>query len=64
MGSGFTGRKYIMSLGLNWFHMGGYAGYIWPAYGAVFVVFITHLLHAKLQKKRVFRMLARWHKKV
>ena len=53
-----------MSLGLNWFHMGGYAGYIWPAYGAVFVVFITHLLHAKLQKKRVFRMLAHWHKKV
>ena len=64
MGAGFIGRQYIMSLACNWFYMGGYAGYIWPAYAAVFFVFITHFLHTKWQKKRVFRMLARWYKKV
>jgi heme exporter protein D len=43
-----------------WFNMGGYAGYIWPAYGMVFGVFLLHIVHAKLQKKRVLKQLKRW----
>ncbi|MDX2346656.1 MAG: heme exporter protein CcmD [Legionella sp.] len=39
--------------------MGGYASYVWPAYTAVFAVFITHLIYAKNQRKRVMRMLKR-----
>jgi heme exporter protein CcmD len=44
---------------LNWFQMGGYAGYVWPAYLSVLAVFVTHFWVVKMQTKRVMRMLKR-----
>lgn len=41
----------------TWFYMGGYAGYVWPAYLVVSGVFFIHALHAKLQKKRILKQL-------
>jgi len=43
-----------------WFDMGGYAAYIWPAYGAVFSVLIAHVFQAKVEQKRTLRTLRRW----
>ena len=49
----------MMHAWFMWFQMGGYAHYVWPAYGAVFFVFCFLLLHAHHQKKRVWRVLRR-----
>jgi heme exporter protein CcmD len=49
----------MMHAWLVWFHMGGYAHYIWPAYGAVVVVFGSLFLRAHHQKKHVWRLLRR-----
>ncbi len=62
MGASVNTREIIMSTLTNWFNMGGYAGYVWPAYGAVLFVFVGHVLYAKQQKKRVLRDLKRWSK--
>lgn len=43
-----------------WLDMGGYAAYIWPAYGAVFSVLIAHVFYTKAEKKRTLRTLRRW----
>ncbi|MDF1646327.1 MAG: heme exporter protein CcmD [Legionellaceae bacterium] len=51
-----------MNTWLHWFDMGGYARYVWPAYAAVFFVFMAHFFHVKRQKKRVFQVLKRWSK--
>ncbi|MCH9756720.1 MAG: heme exporter protein CcmD [Gammaproteobacteria bacterium] len=51
-----------MSAFLSWLDMGGYASYVWPAYAAVLVVFVSHFFHAKVQKKRILHALKRWSK--
>ena len=48
---------------MTWFDMGGYAAYVWPAYGTVFIVLLANLFQTKLEKKRVLRMLQRWMEK-
>ncbi len=45
---------------LAWFNMGGYAAYIWPAYGAVVAVLLTHVFQTRAAKKRTLRKLRRW----
>lgn len=57
MGSGINERAVNMSAIQTWFHMGGYAGYVWPAYLVVSGVFIAHVMYAKAQKKRVLKQL-------
>ncbi len=47
---------------LHWFQMGGYASYVWSAYGIVFFVFASHFFYVKQQKKRVLSQLKRWVK--
>ncbi|MDF1678584.1 MAG: heme exporter protein CcmD [Legionellaceae bacterium] len=44
----------------SWLYMGGYAPYVWSAYGAVFVMFVGQLIYVKRQKKQVLRALKRW----
>ena len=41
------------------FEMGGYAAYIWPAYGLVCFTFVIHFVVVKQQKKRVMQWLKR-----
>ena len=43
---------------LNWFYMGGYAPYIWPAYASVLFIFVSHLVYAKKQRKQVLNKLS------
>jgi heme exporter protein CcmD len=45
---------------MTWFDMGGYAAYIWSAYGTVFMVLLANLLQTKAEQKRTWRMLQRW----
>jgi len=42
--------------------MGGYANYVWSAYGLVFAVLLLHRLGVRWQRKRVFRTLETWFK--
>ncbi|QWF69427.1 heme exporter protein CcmD [Methylomonas paludis] len=38
-------------------HMGGYAVYVWSAYGVTFVVLLINLLLPLLQRKQLLRQL-------
>jgi heme exporter protein D len=51
-----------MSSFCEWLAMGGYAAYVWPAYGLVCGVLIIHFLSIKVQKKRTGRKLQQWFK--
>lgn len=39
------------------FRMGGYAGYVWPAYAVFFVVLIADSLAPRLRRRRILREL-------
>jgi heme exporter protein CcmD len=43
-------------------NMGGYAAYVWPAYGLLFTVFTLTIVHAFWQRKRVRKVLQQWFK--
>lgn len=47
---------------LHWFGMNGYAMYVWPAYGIVFVVLTVNILSIKRQSIRTRKRLFRWFK--
>lgn len=47
----------------QWLSMGGYAQYVWPAYGIVGSVLLFHVVGIKLQKKRRLSQLRQWLKK-
>ncbi|MCX7117097.1 MAG: heme exporter protein CcmD [Legionellales bacterium] len=42
--------------------MGGYAGYVWSAYGLVSVVFLFQLVSTKWRQKRTRDLLRQWLK--
>lgn len=47
---------------MNWadfFHMGGYAYYVWPAWGLTLCVLIWQVVQAKLTGRRIRREIAR-----
>lgn len=48
---------------LDWFAMHGYAMYIWPAYGIVFVVLSINLVSIKWQSIRTRKSLLQWFKR-
>ncbi len=48
---------------LNWLMMGGYANYIWPAYGLFFSVLLFHFLNLRHQKRRTLKQLQQWFKR-
>lgn len=48
----------------QWFTMGGYSLYIWPAYGVVCVVLVMHLLGLRRQRLKVKRNLVQWFKRL
>lgn len=47
---------------LHSFSMGGYAHFVWPAYGFVFFVLVLNLLGTKWQGKRIRYQLKDWFK--
>ena len=46
----------------QWLAMGGYALYVWPAYGLVFFVLAMHLLGIKSKGTRTRKQLQQWFK--
>lgn len=53
-----------MSQFTHWLSMGGYASYVWPAYGLVCLVLIMTLSGIKWQRAQVRKQLQRWLKSV
>jgi heme exporter protein D len=50
---------------MNWpefFAMGGYAGYVWGAYGFAAVVLLANILSAAHRRKAVLRLLRHYTK--
>jgi heme exporter protein D len=43
----------------SFFAMGGYAAYIWPAYGVFFLVLLAEALVPRFRRQRVLRDLRR-----
>ena len=48
---------------MQWWLMGGYSMYVWPAYGIVCVVLTMNLLGIRWQRKRTRRRLQQWFKR-
>jgi heme exporter protein D len=46
----------------EWFSMGGYSSYVWPAYGLVGMALVSIFLSVKIQKKRTQEKLQHWFK--
>lgn len=47
---------------INWLAMGGYAAYVWSAYGIVGLVFIVQVLANKRHQRQTRRLLRHWLK--
>ena len=41
----------------HFFAMGGYAGYLWPAYGLFFIVLLADFIAPTLRRRRLLRAL-------
>lgn len=41
----------------EFFYMGGYAFYVWTAYGAAAVVLIGNILYARFRQRRITRQI-------
>ena len=39
----------------EFFHMGGYAVYVWSSYGLTFIVLLAIFISAMLSRKRIFK---------
>lgn len=51
---------------MNWsefFHMGGYAVYVWTSWGLSLAVFVYHILQAKLTKAKLIRDIKRQYQR-
>lgn len=44
----------------QWLAMGGYAIYVWPAYGLLCAVLALNLLDVRWQRVRTHKKLKRW----
>ena len=47
---------------IQWLDMGGYAAYIWPAYGLVLVMLVANIVGIRRQTKRTRIKLHQWFK--
>ena len=51
---------------MNWsefFHMGGYATFVWASYGLTLVVFVANIISPILQRKKVISRIKRMIKR-
>lgn len=47
---------------MNWaefFHMGGYAFYVWASYGLALVIVLANIISPLLQRKKVIKQIKR-----
>ena len=47
---------------MNWsefFHMGGYAFYVWTSYGLTFIVVLANIISPIMQRKKVIKRIKR-----
>nr|VFK25589.1 MAG: heme exporter protein D [Candidatus Kentron sp. MB]VFK34485.1 MAG: heme exporter protein D [Candidatus Kentron sp. MB]VFK76780.1 MAG: heme exporter protein D [Candidatus Kentron sp. MB] len=44
---------------MEFFHMGGYAPYVWSAYGLTFVILLINLIQPRLCQRRIEKELTR-----
>ena len=47
---------------MNWtefFHMGGYAFFVWTSYGLAFVVVVANIIAPLMQRKKVVKQIKR-----
>lgn len=51
-----------MSEFMHWIAMGGYAAYVWPAYGLVCGVLVLNVLSTKRLTRRTHTKLKQWYK--
>lgn len=47
----------------DWWMMGGYACYVWPAYGLALVVLGLNSLHVSYQRTQTRKKLSDWFKR-
>jgi len=47
---------------LEWFAMGGYSVYVWPAYGLVSITLVSAFISVRIQKKHTQQKLQQWFK--
>jgi len=45
---------------MQWFSMGGYSFYVWPAYGLVFMVLMLNVFVIKKDQKLMKKKLIKW----
>lgn len=45
---------------MHWFMMGGYAGYVWSAYGLVCGVLLIDLWNVRWQTARIRKKFMKW----
>ena len=45
----------------NFIHMGGYAMYVWPAYGVTLSIFIFNIVAALQTQRRAWQQLQRYY---
>ena len=43
----------------EFFHMGGYAVYVWPSYAVFAIVFIANVVQPMIARRGIFKRLAR-----
>lgn len=48
---------------LDWFAMGGYSMYVWPAYGLVGLVLLGNVMTMKWYSANINRKLSQWFKR-
>ena len=61
--SPFINRLLLRRVEMNHFIMGGYALYVWPAYGIALVVLLTNFLTMKWKQKQTRQKLQQWFKR-
>lgn len=52
----------MMQTWLNWLDMGGYAFYVWSAYGCFSGIFLMHILDIKKQRRMIRKKLQAWYR--
>ena len=47
----------------EFFHMGGYAQFVWPVYGIALVVLVANVVAPYRRERRILRDIARKHRR-
>ncbi|CEK10345.1 heme exporter protein CcmD [Legionella hackeliae] len=63
MGTKFDGEWGIMNQVIQWWSMGGYSAYVWPAYSLAVIVLVGQAFGIRLQRARTMKRLQQWFKR-